>query len=165
MSITFNADEIFEMAEEIERNGAKFYKRSAEIVTDVDARKIFLELAAMEIEHEKAFAQMRSQLSSAESEQVTFDPDDEAALYLRAMADGHVFDVRKNPADQLTGSETPQEILQTAIGAEKDSIIFYLGIKDMVPAGAGKDKVDAIIAEEMNHIVILSGELQDSKQA
>ena len=26
MAITFNANEIFEMAEEIERNGAKFYR-------------------------------------------------------------------------------------------------------------------------------------------
>ena len=30
MPITFNADEIFEMAEEMERNGAWFYRRAAE---------------------------------------------------------------------------------------------------------------------------------------
>ena len=28
--ITFNPDEIFEMAEQIERNGAKFYRKAAE---------------------------------------------------------------------------------------------------------------------------------------
>ena len=30
MSIVFNADEILEMAEQIERNGAKFYRRASE---------------------------------------------------------------------------------------------------------------------------------------
>ena len=34
MGITFNANEVFEMAEEIERNGAKFYRQAAEKASD-----------------------------------------------------------------------------------------------------------------------------------
>ena len=34
MPITFNANEIFEMAEEMERNGARFYRKAAENASD-----------------------------------------------------------------------------------------------------------------------------------
>ena len=33
MGWDFNADEIFEMAEQIERNGAKYYRNAAEFVS------------------------------------------------------------------------------------------------------------------------------------
>jgi len=51
----FNADEIFEMAEQIERNGAKFYRRAAEQVTSPDGSELLLNLAVMEDVHEKTF--------------------------------------------------------------------------------------------------------------
>ena len=38
MSYDFNADEIFEIAEQIERNGAKFYRTAAESVADEDKK-------------------------------------------------------------------------------------------------------------------------------
>ena len=52
-----------------------------------------------------------------------------------------------------------KEILKSAITAEKDSIVFYIGIKDVVPSHLGKDKLDDIIKEEMSHIRLLSKKL------
>jgi rubrerythrin len=52
-----------------------------------------------------------------------------------------------------------KEILKAAITAEKDSIAFYLGMKDAVSDSHGKQRVEAIIKEEMQHIRILSKEL------
>lgn len=164
MSITFNAFEIFEMAEQIERNGVKFYRKAAEALSDRDIRQTLSDLADMEAEHEETFAGMRKQLSDQERELRVFDPENETALYLQAMADGHVFDLKKDPSRQLTGKESVEDILQTAIGAEKDSIVFYLGLKDFVPAGAGKDKVEQIIKEEMSHIAVLNRKLAALKQ-
>ncbi|HRS71257.1 MAG TPA: ferritin family protein, partial [Anaerohalosphaeraceae bacterium] len=63
MAITFNADEIFEMAEEIERNGAAFYREAAAKASREDIKKMLLDLAAMEEGHEQTFAQMRKKLS------------------------------------------------------------------------------------------------------
>jgi rubrerythrin len=159
MSIHFNADEIFQMAEQVERNGAKFYRKAAEGSGDAAGRQFLLELAAMEDEHEKTFASMRAALSPQERTATVFDPQNEAGMYLKVMADGYVFDVRTEPADLLTGQETAAEILRTAIGLEKDSIVFYLGIKEMVPARLGKEKIDHIIKEEMSHITGLSNKL------
>jgi len=45
MSITFNADEIFEIAEEIERNGAKFYRDAAQNAKNASIKELLLDLA------------------------------------------------------------------------------------------------------------------------
>ena len=161
MGVTFNADEIFEMAEQIERNGVTFYRAAAEKLPSV--RQDLLDLAAMEEEHEKTFADMRAQLSGREQETMVFDPDGEAQMYLRVIADGQVFDVKADPAEQLTGQETPEDILKIAIALEKDSIAFYAGLKECVPPRAGKDKVEGIIREEFGHIATLSEKLSALK--
>jgi rubrerythrin len=159
MSFEFSADEILAMAEQIERNGARFYRRAASLVKEREVSKLLKELAVWEDGHEKVFASMRHILKDPERQPTTFDPEDETSIYLRAMADGHVFDVKVDPTDKLSGKESATEILQMAIGQEKDSIIFYLGIRDMVPEVMGKEKIDEIIREEMHHIGFLSRQI------
>ena len=157
--ITFNADEVFEMAEQIERNGAGFYRRTAEVSQNPKMREILTGLAAMEDDHGKRFARMRAALDESKKQSSVFDPEGDAALYLRAMADGRVFDTRVDPARLVTGKETAQEVLRMAIGLEKDSIVFYLGLRDLVPTPAGKKDIEDIIREEMAHITLLSKQL------
>ncbi len=164
MSLDFNADEIFEMAEQIERNGAKFYRKAAEGRENTHAHQLLLDLASMEVEHERLFASMREELSKQESGTTVFDPHDEAALYLRAMADGQVFDVKSDPSKDLTGEESMEHILRKAIGMEKDSIVFYLGMKDMVPEKLGKPRIDGVIKEEMKHVTDLSNSLSSLRE-
>jgi len=156
MSIRYNADEVFEMAEQIERNGAKFYRRAAELSSEADAKEMMVELAAMEDDHEKTFAEMRRELSESERKPLVFDPDNELGLYLQAMADTRVFNVNADPSAKLTGEESRDDVLRMSIGMEKDSIVFYLGMKELVPARLGKDRMDGIIQEEYRHISQLS---------
>ncbi len=163
MSIKFNADEIFEMAEEIERNGARFYRKAAEGCVDKETKQLLLKMAAMEDGHLVTFQQMRKELSSEETGQTVFDPENEAALYLQTMADARGWEGKKGQGEELTGSESIEEILKIAIEAEKNSVVFYVGLKDMVSARAGKDKVDAVIREEMGHIATLNQQLAASK--
>ncbi len=161
MGVTFNADEVFEMAEQIERNGAKFYRAAAEKFSSV--RQMLLDLASMEDEHEKTFQDMRAQLSGREQEPMAFDPDDEARMYLQVVADGHVFDTKEDPAEQLKGKDKPDDVLRTAINMEKESIAFYAGLKECIPPRAGRDKVEGIIREEFGHIATLSEKLSALK--
>ncbi len=161
MGIQFNADEVLEVAEQIERNGGRFYRAAAEMIEDPKNRQMLLSLAAMEDQHEKTFAVMRTELSPAEKEATTFDPDDQMGEYLRAMADGKVFDVNKDPVEMMAelGVKTIEDILKMAIGMEKDSVIYYMGMKAIVSREAGRETIDRIIKEEMSHIGILSMEL------
>jgi rubrerythrin len=66
-------------------------------------------------------------------------------------------------ADSLTGDETLEEILRIAVGLEKDSILFYLGIKDLIPSQSGQDRIDEVIREERRHVAQLSNLLEKLK--
>lgn len=153
----FNAFEVFEIAEQVERNGSSFYQKAAGASKDEDLKGVLLRLADMEQEHIRIFAAMKQELSGqpwAEG----FEQENEAVLYLRALAAGKVFDPKEDPAS-FVDSLSMTDILKKAIGLEKDSIVFYTGMKELVPAEFGKGRIDGIIREEMSHVRILSERL------
>ena len=159
MTIDFSAEEVFEMAEQIERNGATFYRRAAEGTQEPSDRALLRELAAMEDDHERVFASMKEDLLASRKGLDPFDPHEEAAAYLRAMADGQVFDMDSDPVKFLDDHHGIGNILRKAIALEKESIIFYTGMKEMVPKRLGKERIEQIIREEMRHVVLLNGAL------
>ena len=163
MAIVFNADEIFEMAIRIENNGAAFYRKAAGLQSDTNNQKFLEGLANMEVQHEKIFTEMRTILTEKDKDPKVFDPYDEVSQYLVAMADTMGGEGSPSVADSLTGDETLEEILQTAVGLEKDAILFYLGIKDLIPSQSGKDRIDEIIRQERRHVSQLSNLLEKLK--
>jgi len=161
VSISFNADEVFEMAEEIERQGTRFYSEASKMAPTEEMKKFFLELSDMEAKHLKIFADMRKQLSEDEKTSTTYDPDNEAVLYLKTMAGAKGWEGRISPTQKLTGKEPMKEVVEIALNAEKESVVFYYGLKSMVSEGAGRDKVEHIILEELSHIRTLLEYLKD----
>jgi rubrerythrin len=159
MSLPFNAAEVLEIAQQIERNGARFYRRAAETAADPHVKGLLLDLCAMEENHRRAFAEMGADLSPDEDQAPAYDPYEETVQYLRAVAGGHVFDPRADPVEWLGGGRSLAEILRRAIDMEKDSIIFYLAIRQSVPEKLGKERIEAIIREEMSHLATLSERL------
>ncbi|HCY88523.1 MAG TPA: rubrerythrin [Desulfobacteraceae bacterium] len=160
----FNAAEVFDMAIKIEENGAKFYRRAAELQKDA-ADKEFLEtLAKMEDRHKATFEEMKATLSDAESKGTVFDPKEELSLYLNAMADAHGGEGDPDVVESFSGKESMAEIVAIAVGLEKESILFYVGIKDMVPPKFGQDKIDTIIKEETQHVAQLKGFLKKAEK-
>ncbi|MCD4718964.1 MAG: ferritin family protein [Desulfobacula sp.] len=153
MANEFNAKDIFEIAIKIEQNGAIFYRNAAKQVKEEKHKQFLLELASMEDDHEVTFANMLKELKDEETFAATFDPDDENVLYLKALADTRVFFEKDQPDNSF------KSILSTAIQTEKDSIAFYLGMKELVSAKLGQSKIDDIIKEEMSHIKLLAGKL------
>ena len=153
MSFEFSADEIFEMAEQMERNGQQFYNAAAAAVQGEEHKKLLLELAGMEVDHEKTFQALRSELTQKEKETNVFDPQGDAALYLKALVDTRVFFQKEMDVSSM------EKILKAAIEAEKDSFVFYLGMKNAVPEDLGRARLDEIIKEEMSHVRLLSREL------
>jgi rubrerythrin len=158
MMYDFNADDIFEIAKQLERNGAEFYRFAAKAAKDDNARELLLSLAAMEDDHQKIFTQMHSQLTASEKTATVFDPEGEAAGYLKALAESRVFFEKKIDTSSM------EAILKDAITAEKDSIVFYLGMREVVPEKQGRSRLDDVIKEEMGHIRLLSKELTTQKK-
>jgi len=159
MTVTFNAFEVFEIAEQIERNGTNFYIRAAELFDDPDTCQMFLRLAEWETEHEQIFARMKQQLSEQSGSTGTSEPED-LLPDSRVMAGLAVFGMRSDPAEELRGRQEERDIIRRAVEKEKDSIVFYHGLKEFVPADADKEKIDEIIKEEMRHIVTLDQSLK-----
>jgi rubrerythrin len=151
--ITFNADEIFEIAEQIERNGAKFYRTAAGNAKG-EVRELFIRLAEMEDDHVRIFAAMRADLAVGEISPTTFDADNQAVLYLQAMADGKIFDLKAEPS----GEGAIEDVLDAAILREKDAVVFYESMKSIVPSAAGKERLAGIVQEEIGHVVDLTGQ-------
>ena len=153
MSIVFNADEIFEMAIRIENNAADFYRKAASQQSDTENQKFLERLAGMEVQHRKIFTEMRTTLTEKEKDPKVFDPYDEISQYLAAMVDTMGGEGSPSVADSLTGDES----------LEKDTILFYLGIKDMIPVQSGQDRIDEIIREERRHVIQLTNVLKKIK--
>ena len=163
MAYDFNIDQILEMAEQIERNGVTFYRKTAETIDDQSIKDLLNELAGMEVDHEKIFHAMRDDLTAKEKESNIFDPEEEAVLYLRALADLRVFDQEAESAfkipEGIAEKEKIEKIFREAVNREKESIVFYTGMKELVGEKQGRDKIDLIIKEEMKHIRLLTNRL------
>ncbi|HNR97939.1 MAG TPA: rubrerythrin [Planctomycetota bacterium] len=152
-SIKFNAAEVLQIAEQIERNGAFFYRAAAEAVADPAAAALLKELADWEVGHEKTFARMRARLPEQATQSDTFDPDGDAARYLQAFADGQVFDVNAgDPAEFFRRPRTLSEILREALAREHDAIVLFTAMRDVVPESQGRSEVEAVIREEVQHV-------------
>ena len=108
-------------------------------------------------------SRMRAELTDRMREETAFDPYMEATLYLDAVGNSHGGEGTPQATQALTGTETIAEILQTAISLEQKSIAFYVGLRDMVPPKLGQGKVDAIIAEEKQHVATLVAELKKAR--
>lgn len=156
MSKLFNAREILEIAIRIEENGARFYRKAAENIDIPESKKLLLGLADMEDIHEETFRSFVREMEGEKSGDDFIDPNGDAARYLGAIAGGYVFPVTEDPSDRLTGKETLLEIIDFAIGLEKDSVVYYLGVREIVPPALGRNRIDKIITEEMHHITLLS---------
>jgi len=156
MQTQFNIDEIFEIAEQIERNGAKYYRAAADTVAELEQRSMLVNLANMEDEHERTFASMRRELAKGLQRETVYEPDTSAEQYLWAWAEKAVFDMDADPFAVLTSGADLQTILQVAINREKDSIVFYEGLKSGISVEDDRAKVEAIIREEMQHVGILT---------
>lgn len=159
MSVAFNADEVFEMAIRLEQNGIRYYERAAELLKQQPLAGELRELADMERNHESIFRAMKKDFAASSDLPETYDPDDTAMSHLHALVRGEVFANPEEPVEVLEHCESRAEMLRTALQREKDSIVFYLGVRDYVPGDQGKDKINDIIQEEMSHVVFLENKL------
>lgn len=151
----FSLLEVLEIAQDMEKDGREFYLISAKKVEDKEIKSLLVELADWELNHYNCFEDMKKGVLGC-GEVGIVDPDNEASLYLNALVTGAIFDKEKKAVDEFAKFKTVQEILSHAIKLEKDSIAYYLGLKDLVSAETSKVMVDEIIREEMRHVRILS---------
>jgi rubrerythrin len=158
---TFNAKEVFDIAIQIERNAAEFYRMAMTLVNDPDARKQLQDLAEMEDDHTDVFGELQAHLLSEEIKTQWFDPEGEAAAYLKVIAGKNIFDTSKDIRDVLPPAATMRDILELALKMEEISVLYYTGMQQMVPKDLGGDEIAALVAQEMSHVTLLTRKIQE----
>jgi len=152
MSITFSGSELINIAIGIERRGIVFYDIMAKSTEDATARDTFQSLADMERAHVQTFQDM---LAEADKYQVPETYAGDYTAYLQALVDSAIFTDDMINSEMAAKVESDVEALELAMGGEKDSILFYYEMKDIMPQRA-QPTVNKIIAEEKSHLRQLS---------
>lgn len=165
MQAEFNPSEILEIAIEIERTGAAFYRAARDPIVDVATKRLLGELAAWEDAHAIIFEAMKERYDAGKLDTSILDPNHDAAKYLHAVAHGVIFPTDATVEDLFKRGRTPEAILETALSMEKDAVVFYLSLLDTLPNPADRKVIDAILKEERSHILSLSDALRRERGA
>ena len=160
MDVEMNGYVVLEIAERIERNGAKFYRQAAAICCDPKISTLFVELAQWESQHHKVFEAMKKRSVEQKWELGDITPDRVGLPDARALAGLAAFGLHPNPGDELTGQETRADVLRMALEKEKDSIVYYTGLKDFIPHEPDRKVIEDIVQEEIKHVRILTQSLE-----
>jgi rubrerythrin len=153
MSISFSGIELINIAIGIEGRGIVFYDIMAKSTKNDAAREVFNYLADMEREHIEIFKGM---LAEADKYQFQADEGEQYSAYLKALVDSAVFSDDLVTSEMAAQAESDIAALELAIRAEKDSILFYYEMKDIMPQRV-QLTVNKIITEEKSHLRQLSG--------
>jgi rubrerythrin len=74
MTISFNADEVFEMGMDIEKNGEAYYSKAAELAKSEEIQSVLLRLMEEEKKHYAIFKTLREALPPKSSLPTITDP-------------------------------------------------------------------------------------------
>ena len=148
MGVLFSGRELINIGIGIEKNGAVFYDSLAESAKDASVKTMYKDLADREREHMEIFRDMLGSVGDYQPPE-TFTEEYEA--YMKALVDSLIFpddQVAREMARNVAGDI---EAIQIGLGAEKDSILFYTEMRDLVRS-SDRDAVSKLIAEEKSHI-------------
>jgi rubrerythrin len=156
----FNANEVFQIAIDIEKNGRRFYEKAMEFIDSPDVKALLASLAQEEVEHLRRFTELRAQLPKVASEDTIWDPEHEMNQYLKMMADMNVFRSDVDVQEELSRLKGLEDALRLGIQFEKDSIIFFLSIQEATEEKKGRKFIGQLVDEEKKHLRRLSLELR-----
>ena len=148
MSVVFSGDELMNLAIGIERRGITFYDIMAKSTDDEMVRMVFEALVNMERQHITIFEDMLGE-GSITSDLTEKGP--EFTDYLRALIDDAAFTDDMITSEMATQADSDVKAIELAISAEKDSILFYYEMSELVPNKV-LSVIKQIITEEKSHL-------------
>lgn len=147
----FNSIEVIEMAKDIEKRGLDFYQSQAKKTDKKELKKLLLKLAEDEQDHYDTFAEMEKKAKNETDMDTAYVYDEEVSAYLNALIEFTVFPSESEVEDRLN---TIEDVLDLAIKAEKDSILFY---REMIDYNDGQTAkvLRKLVREEKQHLLDL----------
>jgi len=152
MDTKFSVFEILEIAEQVDKRGALFYVKTADLFTTQALQDFYYSLAETKVKQQKMWAKMRKEFSEKTGEFGVFDPDNYVLSHPEVMAGLTWVGDRGNTRIHITGKETEEDIVKDAIHRENAVITFFQGLKDFARDPASIDTVDKIIQVENRQV-------------
>jgi rubrerythrin len=150
MSVLLSGADVIDLAVQTEVRGEAFYRDAAGEADRPEAQDLFWHLADEEIKHKAIFENLGSKIVFTEVE----GPDwQEAMDYIAATVDNQFF-TKDAPIILAPKGATTDEMLHQAIAFEKQTLLFFHTLRDLVHA-QNRPLIDSIIAEERRHVVRL----------
>jgi len=144
--------ELTDIAVAIERNGAAFYDSLVKSTGDLTAKSAYQLLADQEREHIGIFQGM---LGLADEYSFPETYTEEHDVYLKALVGSSVFTDDQVARKMAQKVSSDAEAIQIGIIAEKESILFYSEMRDLVRR-SDRQVLTKIIGEERSHLRQLS---------
>jgi rubrerythrin len=151
MSEPFSLKRLLDFAISRERESVTLYKALAQKTSDLTLKKIFNDFVAQEKQHEIFYTQVLNDISKDSDPKTPLDEESEYTVYMRNLMDDHITSL------EITGDQiySMDQALDFAIAREKNSILFFSGLKNYIPDKV-KPTLDIIIKEEMRHAALLT---------
>ncbi|MFO7638804.1 MAG: ferritin family protein [bacterium] len=153
MPLKYTGPEVLEMAVETERGGKLFYEQVAAATRNEELRRTFRFLAEEELKHIAVFQDIANSLTER-PEEMPYHWE-EAIPYLDAIVDSRYFLGKDKALALVKSATTPREAVEHALGFEKETLLFYTELLNLV-AERNKPAVARLIAEEKAHVVKLN---------
>ena len=150
MSIVLSPRELIDISISIEHLGIAFYDTLSHSTDKPSTAELFHRLADMERGHIAVFEQMIKDTSGFNNEESC---ETDQSDYLKAISDNAVFTNDMATSEAISRIDDDIQAIELAIQAEKDSIIFYYELQDILPQ---KKLISDIITEEKNHLRLLN---------
>ncbi len=151
MGNIFAGSEIVEIGIQIEKNGRDFYNTLVKQSKNQKAIDIFKFLGSEEEKHIKVFQGILERIEKYEPAE---SYPGEYFAYMSALASENVFTLKYKGEEVAKKITTDKEAVDLGIGFEKDSIILYEGMKQVIPEYDQKI-IEQLIAQENNHLKTL----------
>jgi rubrerythrin len=150
----YKATDVIEMALEIEKSGEIFYRTVAKKAKIAETKALFEDLAEQEVLHYKTF----KKLSNINWDQTLMPAGqmEQYMMYLQAVIQSAFFEGRDKALALAEEVTDEKEALKMAMGFEKETLLFFHDLRDMV-SGADQELVKRIIDEEKQHLQRLAG--------
>lgn len=153
MPIFYSPIEVIEMAVKTEKTGQQFYTQIAKKTKSKVLSQLFNYLAGEEVKHAKIYQKLYK-IVKDDPHALPFDFD-EMGLYLQAITDAKFFLGSDKALSYITKVKTPNALLNYALQFEKETMLFYLEILNLVKKQY-KPLINKIIVQEKEHIRKLS---------
>lgn len=150
------AADITELAMELEKSGEAFYRAVAEKVDSKEVQALFVDLADQEVMHYQVFKKLAQSIQ--EQPFMTDEEWDRYQRYLESTVESAFFEGPDKALSVAEDVESGQQAIGMAMRFEKETMLFFYDLLDVVPA-SGRDVIEKVIAEEKKHVRRLAGML------